>query len=278
MTVDPLSTTILDLDAALGDDAGLLVAGGFGLLLKQRHLDASDVRTLLPRSRWPHARATQDIDLFLRAEVVVDEARMAAYRRAIDELGFVVDEDAKWLKFARHVDGRRVILDLMVGPLGELETQVERRNVRIKPIGSSGLHARAADDALTVEHDPLRVSVSDGRRVCDVLVPQAFAFALMKLGALRDRIHDADKDEGRHHALDLYRIMAMLTEAEDASAAALRTRCAGHPVIRHAVRVVDELFGDARGLGRYRLREHPLCPDDVDPDRLAVELRRLLLP
>lgn len=276
MPTDPLTATVLDLDAALGSNADLLIGGGFGLYLKQLHLEASKVQTLLPRSRWPRARTTQDIDLFVRAEVIIDAERMATYRQAIDDLGFVVEDDAKWLKFAREIDGRRVLIDLMVGPLGELEAKVERRNVRVKPKGSSGLHARAANDALAVEHNPLRLDVSDGDRGCEILVPQAFPFALMKLGALRDRIGDADKDEGRHHALDLYRIMAMLTEAEDAAAKELRTRHAGDPVVTDAVRVIDELIADDRGLGRIRLREHPLCPDDVDADWLATELRRLI--
>ncbi len=276
MPTDPLTTTVLDLDAGLGGRADLLIGGGLGLYLKQRYLQESDARTLLPRSRWPSARTTQDIDLFVRAEVIIDAERMAHHRQVIDDLGFVVEADAKWLKFAREIDGRRVILDLMVGPLGELESSVDRRNVRVKPKGSSGLHARAADDALDVEHEPFRLAVRDGTRECEVLVPQAFAFALMKLGALRDRIGDADKDEGRHHALDLYRIMAMLTEAEDAAAKDLGTRNAGHPVITDAIRIIDELIADDRGLGRLRLREHPLCPRDADADWLAAELRRLI--
>jgi hypothetical protein len=122
----------------------------------------------------------------------------------------------------------------------------------------------------------MRLPVSDEDRECDVLVPQAFSFALMKLGAMRDRIGDTNKDEGRHHALDLYRIMAMLTEPEDVAAKELADRHAGNPVVVEATRIIDELIADAHGLGRIRLREHPLCPEDADPDWLAAELRRLI--
>jgi hypothetical protein len=278
MANDPLRTTVLDLDAALGCDADLLLGGGFGLYLKQMHLEQTSAKTLLPRARWPRARTTEDIDLFLKAEIVADPSRMAEYRRALDQLGFEPVEDAKWLKFARNVEGKRVLIDLMVGPLGDLESRVERRNVRIKPMASAGLHARAADDALAVEHNPIRLELRSQERSCHVLVPQAFSFALMKLGALRDRIRDADKDEGRHHALDLYRIMAMLTEEEDTAARELAAQYADHEVLLDAVRVIDELLTDQRGMGRVRLREHPLCPEDADVDWLAAELRRLLLP
>lgn len=276
MPADPLSITLLDLDAALGGGADLMVGGGFGLYLKQLHLERSAVRTLLPKSRWPQARTTQDIDLFLRAEIVADVARMERLRGALDQLGFLVEEDAKWMKFARDVGRRTVIIDLMVGPLGEFEDRTERHSIRVKPIGSSGLHARAANDAIGVEHEPVRLSLGDGTRSSEVLVPQAFPFALMKLGALRDRVNDTNKDEGRHHALDTYRIVAMLTEAEDDVARMLAARYSAHPVITAAKRTVDELFAAPNGLGGLRLREHPLCPADADPTWLAKELRRLV--
>lgn len=276
MPGDPLTRTVIDLDDALGCDARLMLGGGFGLYLKQLHLARSDDRTLLPRSRWPHARTTQDIDLFLRAEVVADAGEMARYRGALDVLGFQVDPAAKWLKFARQVEGHRVIVDLMVGPLGDFESRVERRDFRVKPKGTTGVHARAADDALSIDHEPLELIIEDDQRSCAVLIPQAFPFALMKLGALRDRINDQNKDEGRHHALDLFRIVAMLTESEDIVGAELSSRHIDHPVVAEALRVVDERFVDTRGLGRIRLFEHPLCPVDADADWFASELRRLI--
>ena len=276
MPADPLTITVLDLDAALGGGANLMIGGGFGLYLKQLHLEKSGLKTLLPKSKRPQARTTQDIDLFLRAEIVADAAHMDRLRQVLDQLGFIVEEDAKWMKFARDVGGRKVIIDLMVGPLGEFESQTERHSIRVKPIGTSGLHARAANDAIGVEYEPIRLSVSDGNRSSEVLVPQAFPFALMKLGALRDRINDANKDEGRHHALDLYRIIAMLTEAEDGVAKILAMRYSQDPVIAAAMRTIDELFAAPPSLGRIRLREHPLCPADADQMWLANELKRLI--
>ena len=283
MPTDPLTMTVLDLDSALGGNADLLLAGGFGLYLKQLHLESTKARTLLPASRWPRARTTEDIDIFLRAEIVADASQMAHYRAALDRLEFKVDAEAKWLKFRRSVKGQNVVVDLMVGPMGDLEDATERNAIRVKPRGSSGLHARATDDALGVEHEPLRIPIAGTRsddvgHSCDVLVASAFPFALMKLGALRDRINDTNKDEGRHHALDLYRIMAMLTESEDAVAVELAARFAGHAAIAQADQIINEYWIPTIGMGRIRLREHPLCPKDADTQWLATELRRLLLP
>ena len=79
-----------------------------------------------------------------------------------------------------------------------------------------------------------------------------------------------------HHALDLYRIIAMLTEAEDDVAQMLAVRYSKDPVIAAAMRTIDELFAAPPGLGRIRLREHPLCPADADPSWLTNELKRLI--
>ena len=68
--MSPLITSVLDLNAALGGNADLLLGGGLGLYLKQEHLRRTGARTLLPLDRLPPARTTQDIDLFLRAEVI----------------------------------------------------------------------------------------------------------------------------------------------------------------------------------------------------------------
>ena len=111
---DPLIMTVIDLDEALGGKANLLLADGLGLYLKQQFLQDAGVRTLLPRSKWPVARTTQDIDLILRAEVVAGTEQMRRCREALDQMGFVVVEGAKWMKFTRNVDGRDVIIDLMV--------------------------------------------------------------------------------------------------------------------------------------------------------------------
>ncbi len=283
MLTDPLTTTVLDLDSALGGHADILIAGGFGLYLKQWHLEASRARTLLPFDRWPRARTTQDIDLFLRAEIVANAEMMSKYRCALDRLGFTVEPNAKWLKFKRLVNSHDVIVDVMVGPMGDMADATERTAFRVKPKGSSGLHARATDDALGVEHEPVRIPVTGTRsngvsHSCNILVAQTFPFALMKLGAMQDRIHDTNKDEGRHHALDLYRIVAMQTESEDAIAGKLAALHAGDRRVANAMKVIDQYLKPTDGLGRIRLREHPLCPPDADLDWLSRELSRLLQP
>ena len=67
---------------------------------------------------------------------------------------------------------------------------------------------------------------------------------MMKLHAFADRSADADADLGRHHALDVYRIVAMLAEDEFEQ---VRQRVTQHgaslPVIR-ARQIVRDHFAE----------------------------------
>lgn len=286
----PLITSVMDLDSALGGNAGLLLGGGLGLYLRQEHLRATGARTRIALDRLPPARTTQDIDLFLRAEVIASTEEVARYRAALDSLGFKVVAGSEWLKFRREVGGTEVLLDVMVGPLGEHARAIRMEGCRARPRGlggRSGLHAFATAEALGIESGPLRIplhgSAPDGVRAsCEVLVPRAFPYVLMKLGALRDRIDDGSKQEGRHHAMDLYRIAGLLTEEEAEVSARLARRFAEHDEVAEAKRTIDRLLAPKDGLGRIRLLEYqrdsgaPIL--GLDPDFLVRELHALLEP
>lgn len=69
MNTDPLITTLIDLDRAIArPHFKLILGGGFGLYLKQIHLQQqAALRTLLPGELWPFPRATDGIDPAARA-------------------------------------------------------------------------------------------------------------------------------------------------------------------------------------------------------------------
>lgn len=259
--MNPLITTVLDLDHALAIHAtgapstNLLLGGGLGLYLRQEQLRAAGARTLLPLNALPAARTTEDIDLFLRAEVIASPDAVRRHREAITSLSFTSFPGAEWLKFVRLVNGAEVKLDLMVGPLGHHADSVRIKGVRVRPKGLSGargLHAFSTDDALGIEQKPASITISGQRSdgavaSCAVHIPRAFPYALMKLAALRDRVHDARKQEGRHHAMDLYRIVGMLTEEEETVCAALAAQFRGDPKLDEAIDTVDALFAPTMG-------------------------------
>ena len=110
----------------------------------------------------------------------------------------------------------------------------------------------------------------------DIDLTQAFTYLLMKLCAYRDRMNDADKNLGQHHALDLYRIVGLLTQKEDADVRRLCAEFANHPVLIDARRIAAAHFVASDGIGRLRIREHPLYTTTLDLDRFAQELQLLL--
>jgi hypothetical protein len=260
----------------------LCVGGGLGLFLKQVLLrDDSRTPTLFALEQLPPPRTTEDIDVILRAEVATDSARMKLFRLALDRLGYQVVESAKYMQFVKRFGVGAVKVDLLAGPLGSFEDRVPHDPRRIKPRPSVGLHARRMDEALAVDESHAEVQLEgrlpDGaNRSAKIVIPGAFPYLLMKLMAFRDRLQDEDHDLGRHHALDLFRIVGMLTPDEDRAIDELVRRYTNHPVAIEARSIVDAHFVPEDGLGRIRIREHPLASSSLDIDRFVQELRALL--
>lgn len=66
-----LRTALLELLFELRhEDLRLIIGGGYGLYLKQEHVRQEGVRTLF--REWPEARSTNDLDLFLRPELLIN--------------------------------------------------------------------------------------------------------------------------------------------------------------------------------------------------------------
>jgi len=271
-----IAQVLAELHAAIDGKLPLVLAGGYGLYLKQQRLLDTDERTLFPRKDWPIPRTTEDIDLLLHAEVATDSSRMSELRGALDSMGFEPIDTGRYYQFVRNDEYGMVKIDLLAGPLGKHESRVRSDPRRVRPRPSVNLHARRTPEAIGVEEESISITVEEANGV-EVLIPNALTFVLMKLGALSDRANDEEKDFGRHHALDLYRCVAMLTPGEDESASRIRDRHAGHEATQTGLEQVEALFGTAESIGRIRLLEHSLLPEAADVDRFVVELRHLVV-
>lgn len=282
MARDPLLTTILDIDAALSGRE-LIIGGGYGLFLKQTQLAKDRVRTLFAASRLPVARTTEDIDWILRAEVVTESEAMGEIRRCLDSLGFTVVETAKYTQFVREMNPGSVKVDLLAAPLGNFSERVKKDQRRVRPKPSVKLHASKLEEAVAVEREALRIPIagqlsSGGLHETEILVPQAFSYLLMKLHAFRDRMNDPKKDQGRHHALDIYRIVGLMTKDEDATVRSLIAEFSDHPRVVDAREIVETQFTPADGTGRLRMQEHPLYSARFDLDVFTKELSEFFSP
>jgi hypothetical protein len=141
--MDPLTTNLLDLLFELREHPiPLTIGGGFGLYLKRRRLDQTGERTLF--SQLPMPRATNDLDLFVRADVLCDLQSMKAVAAALERLGYEAVPEARYMQWKKHVDlhgqDREIKVDLLVGPLGRFRERLHVKGVRARPIGSIKLH------------------------------------------------------------------------------------------------------------------------------------------
>jgi hypothetical protein len=262
---------IIDLQTALLDllyeirktEEKLIVGGGYGIYLKMVRLRQTGERTLF--NNWPEPRATNDLDLFLRPELLIESEKLKPLAQALEKLKYTVVPSAKHYQFIRSgPDGTEtgaIKVDILTGPRSHFEsTKVKADSRRAKPKPSVGIHAHPVDEALSLEKGLLSTiltgNLSSGVSwETEVLLPHPYTFSLMKLFAFRDRLEDENKEFGRYHALDLYTIVATTIEQEWQLALKLREIHKEDPIALEAGRLVAKYFSDLEQLGMIRLRE-----------------------
>lgn len=283
-----LKTSLLDLLYELRDQpTPLILCGGYGLYLKQVYLqDTLDSATLIAGELWPAPRATEDLDILLRTEVVVDASQMRPVREALDRLGYTAIPGAEYMQFSKQLGGGRIVkVDMLTGPLGPLanDPRVKVGDRRVRPQPSVKLHAHRTDEALGFQEHTMVVPVmgilsSGDPYEAAVYVPSAFTLLLMKLHAFRDGCNDENKDLARHHALDIYRIMAMLTEQELDQTQQQLAEHRDESAVVEAVRIAGEYFVSEESLGSLRLREHALWDESMALTDFLSAMKDLLQP
>lgn len=257
MSRDPLLKDLRTLARTVaGDGIVLTVGGGYGLVLRAR-LVAERGSPTLSEMRL-NARSTADIDCFLSAEVITDAAKTRALRSAIDALGYA--PKAEFFQFTRSVDvhgsSREIGLDLLTGPLPvALRDRAVIKRPRVRPKGSSGLHAFLTEEAFAVETGAHRLDIGDGPDVVIVQIPHPFMFLLLKLFALRDRMAKADGATQKYHALDLLTLWAGMSEAEYEEAREMSRDHASHDALRQGREIIASLFSDGNAVGAVALAQ-----------------------
>ena len=87
--ITDLQTALLDLLQKVHDsEIRLIAGGGFGINLKTSHVRRSGMRTFL--DQWPEPRSTNDLDLFLRPELLIESSKLRPLVSAITDLGYKV--------------------------------------------------------------------------------------------------------------------------------------------------------------------------------------------
>ena len=218
-----LQTALLDLLQKVDDpEIRLIAGGGFGIYLKTNHVRDSGMRTLL--DQWPEPRSTNDLDLFLRPELLIESSKLKPLVNAITDLGYQVVPGAEKYQFAKPGPGGTDVggikIDILTSPQSRFHgTRVKEDARRVRPKPSVGIHAHPVDEALTLEEGLLPIvltgTLTSGEAwESEIFLPHPYTFAMMKLFAFRDRSDDPNKKFGRYHALDLYTILATTIEKE----------------------------------------------------------------
>lgn len=235
----------------------LIIGGGYGLVLRTEMIMRSSSRTLIPE--FPSARSTEDLDIFLKAEVISNSKKTGQIREALDRCGYkpVVPN----FQFQREIDyrgrSRSVKVDFLAAPVpAELSASVRVDPVRIRPRSGKGLHAHVTPEALTVEESMIPIDIGEHEESLTVYLPHPFSYLLLKLYALRDRLDDQDADNGRYHAFDLYTTIATMTEREWDESRGIKDTYRDTPQVIEARDIASDLFADRTALGSLRLREH----------------------
>lgn len=256
--IDPLKEELRALTRDLqASGVPLIVGGGYGLLLRAEVLRQSGARTLIPD--FPGARSTEDIDIFLKSEVISDPEKTQPIREALDRRGY--EPIVPHFQFQREIDyrgsARMVRVDFLSAPVSEvLSTKVKADSVRMRPQGFKGLHAHVTAEASMVEDSLMAIDIGESDESLTIYLPHPFSYLVLKLHALRDRVQDEEVDYGRHHAFDIYGSVAMLTEAEWSESSRLAREYEEAVEVIEARKIVDEMFAGREAIGALRLREH----------------------
>jgi len=282
--ITDLQTALLDLlDRIRDSEIKLIIGGGFGIYLKTAYVKRSNMRTLL--DQWPEPRSTNDLDLFLRPELLIKSSRLKPLVSAITALGYQVIPGAENYQFVKAGPGGTgagsVKIDILTGPQSRFQgtpVKVDTRRARPKP--SVGIHAHPVDEALTLEEGLLpillvgKLSSGDSWET-EIFLPHPYTFLMMKLFAFRDRFEDHNKEFGRYHALDLYTILATTTEKEWDYALKLRDHQKNDPFTKEAARLVSEYFSAPDRWGMIRLRESPYYRPELQIEKFMSALQEL---
>jgi len=211
-----------------------LVAGGYGLYLKQQFLLSQQERIVIPFGQWLDAtpRATRDLDLVLGLDLIADEAQNTAVLAALENQGFAVSEkphDKRW-KFLKSIDANQLIIAELHSPTPDDEVEhlaSDRVRVKHKPsLGDDGVHGRHNHEAVGGDLRPFRFTIDE----VNITVPNPVTWSVMKLvaaGDYRDRSAETTRpsenrqfarNQASKHANDVCRAIAMMTIDEGDSA------------------------------------------------------------
>ena len=270
---DQLLSPLIELQRALEKaKIPLILGGGMSLYIRMQHLPSE------PSRRYPFAietRSTNDLDLFLGADLIVDAAKVTKLREIIAALGYAVDPNARNFQFVKEVEvygsRRQVRVELLSAPPSATTMdKVEIKGFRIKPIGADDIHAYLTDSAAGIDIGQVQLAVrTEASEQATITIPSAYNYLILKLHAFDDRKSkkDAKSNEGRHHAYDIFATVSRMSEDDWATAAEHLKAHSASDYLARAIQIRRESFSSHTAVGVIRIRESK----DFQRNRQAYE-------
>lgn len=246
----------------------VVLGGGLGLYMLQAHRSIHQVRTLIPADAWPQQRATSDVDVFLPFSLLVDTAQFGKVRLALSELGYEPSVENKFWQFIGTESG--VYVDILTGPANDPRVKGDSRRVRPKgPKLGEDLHAHPTPEALALEAEAVELPSADST-FPPTLIAGPLSYLLMKLHTYSDRSKPGDRrydrEKTEEQAIDLFRIVAMMTREEFGRVRARFAELSHEPVVASGAGIVKSAFQATDSAGLAALRAHPsgsFIPEDA---------------
>jgi len=238
--------------------SGLLVAGGYGLFLKQQWAgNAAGPLIAIPMERWQNAtpRVTKDLDLIIGLDLISNEINNGQLLEILEKQGFKVSENPegkRWQFFKKLDEHRQVVAELHAPTPGEKSANLQADRIRVKhkpSMGEDGVHGRHNPEAVGCHLNPFRFPC----REVEIAVPNPLTWSIMKLVAAEDhwaRSRASRQDQQRafsreqatKHARDVCRAIAMMTIGERDSAGEIVAAIKDSPQFIRAAKISNGSF------------------------------------
>jgi hypothetical protein len=251
----------------------LIIGGGLGLFLKQQYITERNIRTLFDDP--PFARSTEDIDFFIPLEILCQKEQCEKILNVLELLGYEFIDKAKYMQWEKPIqisDSQkgRVKIDWLTGqPDEQNKKYLHIKESRVRPKEKIEFHAHITEEALFIEDKKIDIPLV-GRRTNNeeyettIGIPHPFTYLLMKLFAYRDRRKDEKKFLGQHHAFDVFKIIALLTENELDETIQFGKRYAENDIVRKARKITQDYFNDLKSDGSNAIQTQKLFKNLAD--------------
>ena len=245
---------------ALGESHQPTLIGGYALVLKDRWLrDNPNTNTVLAPEFWQTARATFDMDMVLRFEVLLNSDANKAMRTCLQALGWQVDPKPRgknW-RFVKQLGEQTIKVELQAPePTDANSARMSKQCVMpIESLGERGVHAyRSPECVLTTSHASQLTLQNAGT----ISLAHPVNMAVMKFAAMKDCFEHSEtqpededflRSQAAKHANDILHALAMATQEEVDGAGSVLADLQQHPVFAESCAVNANYFGD-NGWGR----------------------------